>query len=145
MSQCWEALWLQDLLRYNLMSSYSDQWLKSINRHSDKKLRNVWIYKEIFAPEPYILECPVHLNRNIAKLRISICTFSGSWNWSNIQDQKQYMPFHSNNETKDETHIFLSCPFYNDGRSHLLISLSKLSAVKCDPNFFYFQNFSKWL
>ena len=54
-----------------MMSSYSDQWLKSINRHCDNKLRTYSIYKENFALEPFIPQGPVRLRRNFTKLRTS--------------------------------------------------------------------------
>ena len=119
------------------MSSYSDQLLKSINCHCDNKLMTYSIYKENFALEPYILQGPVRLRRNITKLRISAHTLAvetGRYTRPKTVRVNRKCNFCNNIETDDKFHVFLKCPFHNDERSRLFKSLSGFSTANRDPN-----------
>ena len=129
-------------IRYNMMSSYSDQWLKSINRHQNNKLRTYSIYKETFALEPYILQGPVRLRRNITKLRISahsLAVETGRYTRPKTLLVNRTCKLCNNNEIEDEIHMFLKCPFYNVERSRLFKSLSEFSTINWDSNLFTFK------
>ena len=88
------------------------------------------IYKENFALEPYILQSPLRLRRNITKLRISAHSLA-------VETCRYTRPktllvnrtcnFCNNIEIEDEFHMFLRCPFYNDERPRLFKSLSDFS------------------
>ena len=124
------------------MSSYSDQWLKSINRHQNNKLRTYSIYKETFALEPYILQGPVRLRRNITKLRISahsLAVETGRYTRPKTLLVNRTCKLCNNNEIEDEIHMFLKCPFYNVERSRLFKSLSEFSTINWDSNLFTFK------
>ena len=124
-------------IRYNVMSLYSDQWLKFINRLCDNKLRTYSIYKEKFALERYILQGPVRLRHNITKLRISahsLAVETGRYTRPKTLLVNRTCNFCNNFEIEDEFHMFLRCPFYNDECSRLFKSLSDISTTNWDPN-----------
>ena len=106
-------------------------------RHCDNKLRTYSIYKEKFALEPYTLQGPVRIRRNITKLRISahsLAVETGRYTRPKTLRVNRTCHLCNNIEIEDEFHMFLRCPFYNDERSHLFKSLSDFSTVNWDPN-----------
>ena len=117
----------------DMQNVYRISWTKMI-RSCTGKLRTYSTFKNAFGLENYVLQFPLHVRRNLTKLRISahslaIETGRYAKNTSNQPDKR--LCFHCKS-IETEAHLVLECSLYSDLRNQFFKQLSQFSSIPFD-------------
>ena len=124
-------------LKPNLEQIYSDCWSSFINScQSQGKLKVYSSIKKSFELENYLLQFPIHIRRNLTKLRISahsLAIETGRYSKPNKTPIEKRICYYCK-EVETEFHFIFKCSLYNAERNLLYNDLSNVLSIQISPS-----------
>ena len=114
---------------------YRISWSQSLNSCSGK-LRTYSKFKNTFCLENYIIQFPLHIRRNLTKLRISshnLAIETGRYvkNKNSLTDKRHC--FHCKT-IESEFHFMIECTLYSTERKKYFDELEKFTSIRLDSS-----------
>lgn len=119
----------------DMKNVYQITWSKNLNSTSGK-LRTYKRFKKTFSLENYIVQFPLHLRRNLSKLRISshnLAIETGRYGKKSNTSSDKRLCFNCKN-AESEFHFLLECDLYVNERKDYFDSLNKFLTIPTYPS-----------
>ena len=119
----------------DMKNVYRILWSKNLNSTSGK-LRTYYEFKNTFSLENYVVQFPLHLRRNLTKLRISshnLAIETGRYVKNSNTSSDKRLCFNCKS-VESEFHFLLECDLYVNERKEYFDNLKKFTIIPLNPS-----------